>query len=194
VGRCAPSRRCRAWEQAGCRLGDVTTGPDGPGDAGTIANQTPPAGDKVPTGTDVDVTIDPATCVVPNLAGKTQAEAKAALEAAGCLLGDVTTGPTDPNLAGKVTDQSTKDGTSVPRGTEVDITVAGPGGTNLDTQVLGETATRAGTNDGAGTAPALARTGGVALAGMALWLMVSGLLTSAAGSARAWSVLRRRKG
>lgn len=181
-------------EQAGCKLGGVTTGPDGPGDPGTITNQTPPAGDKVPTGTEVDVTIEPATCVVPNLDGKTQAEAKAALEAAGCLLGDVTIGPDDPNLAGKVTDQSTEDGTSVPRGTEVDITVAGPVGTSLDTQVLGETATRADTNGGGSTAPGtLARTGGVALAGMALWLVVSGLLTSAAGSARAWSGLRRRR-
>lgn len=192
-----PDQAKTALEQAGCKLGDITTGPDGPGDPGTITNQTPPAGDKVPTGTEVDVTIEPAgpaSCIVPNLAGKTQAEAKAALEAAGCLLGDVTVGPNNPNLAGKVTDQSTKDGTSVPRGTEVDITVAGPVGTDLGTQVLGETANRAGTNGGAGSlaAPNLARTGGVALAGMALWLLVSGLLTTAAGSRR-WSGLRRRQ-
>jgi uncharacterized repeat protein (TIGR01451 family) len=182
-------------EAAGCDLGVVTTGPDGPGD-GTITTQNPPAGDKVPTGTDVDVTIDPGPCVVPNLTGMTQEQAETALEAAGCVLGAVNPGPgaTDPAGAGKVTDQETDAGTSVPKGTAIDITVAGPAA-----EVLGETVTRAdgtggaggtGTEVGTGT---LARTGGVALAGLALWLVVSGLLTSAAGSRRMATTLRRRR-
>ena len=40
---------------------------------GTITTQNPPAGDKVPPGTDVDVTINPPTCGGPDLKGLTQA-------------------------------------------------------------------------------------------------------------------------
>jgi uncharacterized repeat protein (TIGR01451 family) len=191
-----PEAADAALEAAGCDLGDVTIGPDGPGE-GTITTQNPPAGDKVPTGTDVDVTIDPASCNVPDLTGMNREQAETALEAAGCVLGEVNPGPaaTDPTGAGKVTDQATDPGTSVPRGTEIDITVAGPAA-----EVLGETVTKAGDTGTAGTGTGtqvgtgtLARTGGVALAGLALWLMFSGLLTSAAGSARISSILRRRR-
>jgi hypothetical protein len=62
--------------------------------------------------------------------------------------------------------------------------------------VLGQTATLTpaapGSGSGSDAAPALARTGGVALAGLALWLMVSGVLTKGAASRRLWNLLRRR--
>jgi beta-lactam-binding protein with PASTA domain len=189
-----PDAADKVLEAAGCDLGDVNVGPPGgPGDPGTITTQNPPAGDKVPAQTDVDVTINPPTCVVPDVKGLTQAEAEAKLKAAGCDLGDVKPGADDPNQAGKITEQSVPSGQSVPKGTEVDITVAGPVGTDLGTQVLGENLNKAAdAGGGAGAAPALARTGGVALAGLALWLLVSGLLSG--GTAQAWKVLRRRMG
>jgi serine/threonine-protein kinase len=238
-----------ALEAAGCKLGDVTTGPPGkPEDAGKITTQTPPAGDKVPSGTKVDVTVNPPACVVPNLAGKTEAEAKAALEAAGCKLGDVTPGADDLTQAGKVVDQGPRGGTAVPTGTEVNVTVAGPvcnvpglsGMTEADAktkveaagcvlattqrntdnvsdvgkvldqsppaatlvpkgstinatvgvQVAGLLATRQDSD----SSPTLVRTGGIALGGLALWLLISGLLTQLAGSERLWRLVRRVRG
>jgi uncharacterized repeat protein (TIGR01451 family) len=192
-----------AIEAAGCTVGKVTADPGAnPDDVGKVTDQTPPPGTSVPIGTPVDITIGgpavvtinpPSTsCIVPTLAGMTEAAAKAALEAAGCKLGDVKPGPDSPTDAGKVVEQSTPTGTSVPRGTEIDITVAGPVAANPETSVLGETLTRpAGESTGPGT---LARTGGVALAGIALWLLVSGLLATAAGSSRRRGVRSRPKG
>ena len=188
-----------ALRAAGCKLGDVTTGPPngGPDDAGEVTTQNPPAGDKVPLNTEVDITINPpGPCIVPDLTGKDQAAAAAALLAAGCKLGDVTVGPNDPAKTGTVTDQEKPAGTSVPKGTEIDITVAGPADQRVETSVLGQTATLTpaapGSGSGSDAAPALARTGGVALGGLALWLLVSGVLTKGAGSRRLWSLLRRR--
>lgn len=236
-------------EDAGCKLGDVTIGPpDTPGDPGTIVTQDPPAGDKVPLATTVDVVIHPPLCVVPTLAGLTEAEAKAKLEAAGCKLGDVKPGPDNPDQAGRIVDQGPTGGTAVPQGTEVDVTVAGPVCTVPALTGMTEAAARSATeaagcvlvtkaktttipgqvgkvidqspeaafvvsrgstvnaNLGVATgsqtvtrgpdapAPPLARTGGVALAGLALWLVVGGLVTQVAGTDRLWRQLRRRTG
>ncbi|MDQ1518456.1 MAG: eukaryotic-like serine/threonine-protein kinase [Actinomycetota bacterium] len=247
-------------EDAGCKLGTVTTGPTGnPEDAGKISTQTPPAGDKVPRGTVVDVVVFPPACVVPDLAHLTEAEAKAQLEKAGCRLGTVTPGPDNPDLAGKVIDQSVPKDKTVQQGTEVSVTVAGPvcivpgvtgttegdarskvetagcvltteqrATTNPDevgkvmaqspeattvlakgspvkvtlgVQVAGASLTRApdlpatgpdtGTGTGAGT---LVRTGGIALGGLALWLLISGLMAQLAGSERLWRLARRLRG
>jgi uncharacterized repeat protein (TIGR01451 family) len=245
-------------EDAGCKLGTVTTGPTGnPEDAGKITTQTPPAGEKVKPSTTVDVVVNPPACVVPSVAGLTEAEAKAKVEAAGCRVGEVKPGPDNPDQAGKVVDQGPTGGTEVPRGTEVNLTVAGPActvpglsgltedeartkveaagcvlttgqrtttnpdevGKVLDQSppaamvvargsavnaVLGAPAVRvagaaltrpAVADNGAGNgAPTLARTGGVALAGLALWLVISGLMTQLAGSKRLWRLARRREG
>jgi len=240
-------------ENAGCKLGDVTVDPNGkPEDAGKITTTNPPAGDKVPQGTEVDVTVAPTACNVPNLVGLTEAEAKAALEKAGCRVGDVTPGPDNPQQAGKITEQGTPSGTLVPAGSDVDITVAGPVCTvpnlmgmseadartaveaqgctlktsqkatdnpsdvgkvlaqnptanlhvpkgsavdvSLGVQVLGETTVRSQGQDAGGSAPTLVRTGGVALGGLALWLLISGLAVQLAGSNRLWKLVRRVKG
>jgi hypothetical protein len=71
-------------------------------------------------------------------------------------------------------------------------------------QVLGAAIVR-GQQQGAGTAagtdtdsaaaaraPALVRTGGVALGGLALWLLISGLVIRLAGSTRLWGLRRPR--
>jgi uncharacterized repeat protein (TIGR01451 family) len=241
-------------EDAGCKLGTVTTGPNGkPEDAGKIDTQTPPAGDKVPRGTVVDVVVFPPACVVPGVEGLTESEAKAKLEKAGCRLGDVTPGPDNPVQAGKIVDQGPTGGTAVPAGTPVNVTVAGPlctvpgviGQTEGDARSKVETAgcvlateQRATNNpDEVGkvlaqspeaavvvakgspvkvtlgvavagqslsrtpdlpatgaTLPTLVKTGGIALGGLALWLLIGGLLAQLAGSERLWRLARRLKG
>ncbi|MCA1842836.1 MAG: PASTA domain-containing protein, partial [Actinobacteria bacterium] len=242
-------------EEAGCKLGSVTTDTTGkPEDAGKITTQNPPAGDKVKRETVVDVRIAPPACNVPNLSGLTEEAAKAALEKAGCRLGDVKPGPDNPSQAGKIVEQGTPADTLVPAGTNVNVTIAGPvcpvpnivgmseaeakakvegagcvlvttpqnttnpsevgkvttqnpgadtfvakGSTvnaTVGVQVLGAQVTRTQTTtspntDVSGT-PTLVRTGGVALGGLALWLLISGLLTSAAGSERMWRLVRRK--
>ena len=251
-----------ALEAAGCTLGKVTANPDAPsGDIGKVTDQAPKPGTDVPVGTPVDITIGgpasqllPSTCTVPNLAGLTQPEAEKALTDAGCKLGDVKPGPDNPDQAGKITDQSVPAGNSVQKGTEVNVTVAGPACTvpdlsgltegdarskveaqgcvlvtgtkpvsqadqagkvvdqspaattilpkgspvhvDLGVQVLGETVSRQPTDTNnnaanAGATPALVRTGGVALGGLALWLLISGLLTQLAGSERLWNLVRK---
>jgi uncharacterized repeat protein (TIGR01451 family) len=249
-------------EAEGCKLGDVTNDPNGnPEDAGRIIHQTPPPGDKVPPGTEVDVTIVPPACTVPNVVGMTEAQAKDALEKAGCRLGDVKPGPDDPEQAGKITQQDVPSGSLQPAGTDVDITIAGPVCTvpnlvgmseaearsaveaqgctlrtdqtvtdnpadvgkvlsqnptanlhvpkgsavdvSLGVQVLGETIVKSQAQDaggagggagGGGAAPTLVRTGGVAFGGLALWLLISGLVAQLASSNRLWQLVRRQKG
>jgi hypothetical protein len=71
----------------------------------------------------------------------------------------------------------------------------------LGVQVAGASLTRApdlpatgpdtGTGTGAGT---LVRTGGIALGGLALWLLISGLMAQLAGSERLWRLARRLRG
>ncbi|HEV8626867.1 MAG TPA: PASTA domain-containing protein [Acidimicrobiia bacterium] len=177
-------------EAAGCELGKVTTGPTGnPEDAGKITTQTPPAGDKVPTGTKIDVVLVPGgdttlvaastNCSVPGLIGMTEAEARTKVEAAGCVL---VTEPKNTSKAedlGKVLTQEPGANTVVPRGSPVKV--------QLGVQVLGATET----NSQQEAAPGLARTGGVAFGGLALWLLLGGLATRLTGSERIWRLARR---
>src|SRR5438105_1754301 len=122
-----PDLAKKKLEDAGCKLGTVTTGPTGnPNDAGKIMTETPPAGSKVPIGTVIDVVVFPPACTVPTVTGLTEADARAKIEAAGCKLGNVNPGPDNPDLAGKIVDQGPTGGTEVPAGTAVNVTVAGP--------------------------------------------------------------------
>jgi hypothetical protein len=138
----------------------------------------------------VDVTIAGPVCTVPNLIGMSEADARAAVEAQGCKLVATPQNTDKASEVGKVTTQNPGATTHVPRGSNVNVTIG--------LQVLGASLER-GSSTGSGTdvsgrAPTLVRTGGVALGGLALWLLVSGLMTSAAGSDRLWRRLRRQKG
>jgi beta-lactam-binding protein with PASTA domain len=166
----------------------VTNDPKGkPDDAGKIAEQGTPQGALVPAGTDVDVKIAGPVCTVPGLVGLTEDDARAAVEAQGCTLRTGQQATANPAEVGKVTAQNPGANLHVPKGSPVDAT--------LGVQVLGETATRNQTaKTGGGAAPALARTGGVAFGSLALWLLLSGLLTRTAGSSRLWQLVRRRRG
>jgi len=184
---------------ANCKLGTVTTGPTtpNPDDAGKITTQNPPAGDTKPPGSPVDVTIAPAigystaaavqACTVPNVMGLTEADARGKVEAAGCVLTTDTRATSNPAEVGKVLSQSPATGTVLAKGSPVNVT--------LGVQVLGAALRpQQSAAGGTGPAPTLARTGGVALAGLALWLLVSGLLSNVAGSERLWRLARRQKG
>lgn len=250
-----PEAADKLLKEKGCKLGDQTEDKNAkPEDAGKITSQDPKPGDMLPPGSEVDVTVAPKGCTVPNLIGLDEAAAKDALEKAGCKLGDVKPGGDDLAKAGKVTEQETPGGTLVPAGTDVDITIAGPvcvipsllgmteeaaraaveaQGCTLTTyqkltsnpsdvgkvldqdptanlhvkkgspvnvglgvQVLGATTVRSQTQeqDAGGAAPTLVRTGGVALGGLALWLLFSGLAVQLAGSNRLWMLIRRQRG
>ena len=70
--------------------------------------------------------------------------------------------------------------TAAPRGSPVKV--------QLGVQVLGATET----NSQQAAAPGLARTGGLFLAGLSLWLLLGGVLARLAGSQRLWRLARRR--
>lgn len=175
-----------ALEKAGCRVGDVTPGPDNPEQAGKISEQGTPSGTLVPAGTDVDITVAGPVCTVPNLAGMTETEARAAVEAQGCTLRTSEKATTNPSDVGKVLSQNPTANLHVPKGSAVDV--------SLGVQVLGETIVRSQQQDAGTAAPTLVRTGGVALGGLALWLLFSGLAVQLAGSNRLWKLVRRVKG
>lgn len=190
-----------ALEAAGCVLGTVTDRPGTPADVGKVVDQAPPGSTSVPLGTPVDVTVSgPAgsaaaaasaaqACVVPNLIGTSEAAARSKVETAGCVLISEQKLTTNPAEVGKVMTQSPAAAMSVAKGSQVKVT--------LGTQVPGQQLARAGAATGPATevaaGPTLVRTGGVALGGLALWLLISGLLTQAAGSDRLWRLVRRSK-
>ena len=118
------------------------------------------------------------------LAGLNEADARTKVEAQGCVLKTDTRNTSNPNEIGKVLAQNPDSGTLLAKGSPVNATIG--------VQVLGQTVERQPTEDNA--APTLAKTGGVALAGLALWLLVSGLLSNLAGSERLWRLARRLKG
>src|SRR5439155_11893901 len=110
-----------ALDAAGCTLGKVIDGgkPPNPSDIGKVIGQNPTTGTPEPLGTPVDVTVGGPVCIVPDVSHLTLDQAKAELLAANCDIGKVTTGPpaTNPDDAGKVTDQSPKPGNTEPVGT-----------------------------------------------------------------------------
>lgn len=153
-------------------------------------------------------------CLVPQLVGKEFAGIEKLLTDAGCTLGKVT--ETNGTPPGRVVDQGAPPDTTLPIGTPVDVGAngplagagieaasAGPGNpqvaqgspadVSLGAQVLGEAAVKSQAQEAAGPAPILVRTGGVAFAGLALWLLISGLGAQLAGSNRLWRLLRSHK-
>ncbi|HEV3364509.1 MAG TPA: PASTA domain-containing protein [Acidimicrobiia bacterium] len=182
-------------EKEGCDLGNTETKPNGNGGTpGTITTQDPPAGDVVPAGTKVDVVLLPGgdstlvaastNCTVPDLVGMTEAEARTKVEAAGCVLVTQSKNTTNPNQLGKVMSQNPGKDAVLPRGSQVNV--------DLGVQVLGETLTAGQEADAA--APNLARTGGLFLGGLSLWLLLGGVAARAAGSKRLWRLVRRSNG
>jgi hypothetical protein len=91
------------------------------GDGGAVAGGAEPGGSGQGAGSGGPGP-KPAGCVVPRVAGKTLAAAKAALRRAGCTVGKVTR-TRSPRRAGKVLTQRTKPGTRAKGGTKVALVV-----------------------------------------------------------------------
>ena len=91
---------------------------------GSVISQAPPAGQQVPTGTSVGITISqgPGNATVPNVVGQTQADAQNALKAAGLGSQVVSNYSTTPS--GEVYEQTPAPGTLVAPGTVVSIHVS----------------------------------------------------------------------
>lgn len=102
---------------------------------------------------------------------------------AGCVLVVEPKNTSDQTKIGKVIAQNPGADAVVPRGSNVTV--------DIGVQVLGETLT---SGQEAVAAPNLARTGGLFLGGLSLWLLVDGLAARDAGSKRLWRLARRDNG
>jgi YD repeat-containing protein len=111
---------------AGLSIGVVTEVNNDTVPAGRIISQNPPGGASIPGGSSVDlvVSLGPITVPVPDVAGLAQADAEAALIAAGLSAGTITQQPSDTVPAGNVISQDPPAGTSVAEGSSVDLVVS----------------------------------------------------------------------
>ena len=115
---------------AGLVVGNVTTANSDTVPAGNVISQDPTAGTEVAGGSAVDIVVSlgPVLVEVPNFVGLSQADAEAALVAAGLTVGVVTTENSDTVPAGDVISQDPAAGSEVAEGLAVDIVVSlGPG-------------------------------------------------------------------
>lgn len=113
----------------------------------------------------------------------TEAEARTKVEQAACILVVEPKNTSDQTKVGKVIAQNPGADAVVPRGSNVTV--------DIGVQVLGDTLTN---GQEAAAAPNLARTGGLFLGGLSLWLLVGGLAARGAGSKRLWRLARRGNG
>jgi eukaryotic-like serine/threonine-protein kinase len=93
---------------------------------GIVISTDPTAGTELQEGSPVTVVVSsgPQQVAVPEVTGSSEAEAKAALKAAGLKLGKVTRQPSNEQAAGTVLSQSPVAATQLPAGGAVDLTVA----------------------------------------------------------------------
>lgn len=94
--------------------------------AGSVVSQHPAAGATAARSSAVDLVVStgPAIVTVPDLAGMTEASARAALSAAGLVAGSVSQAASDTVAAGSVLRQVPAAGASVPSGSAVDLVVS----------------------------------------------------------------------
>ena len=97
-------------------------------DTGLVISQSPNADGKAKEGDTVSIVIsrgaETKKVTVPNVCGKSQADAKAAIEAAGLVVGSVTESYSDSYDKGVVCKQSVASGGKVNEGTSVNITIS----------------------------------------------------------------------
>jgi serine/threonine-protein kinase len=93
---------------------------------GHVINTDPAAGTLVQLGSPVTVFVSsgPAPVHVPDVTGRSQSAAEAALTGAGLAVGAITRQPSSTQTAGNVISQSPSGGASVPSGAKVNLTVA----------------------------------------------------------------------
>jgi beta-lactam-binding protein with PASTA domain len=113
-----------AITSAGLTVGNVTTASSNTIATGNVISQTPAGGTDVTLGTSVDLVISTGSALVtvPGVVGGSYSNAVAAIEAAGLVVGNVST-VTTRRSCGRVNSQSPAGGASVPAGTEIDLVV-----------------------------------------------------------------------
>ena len=114
---------------AGLVVGTVTLFSSDTVAAGNVISQSPLVGYPVTPGTAVDLTVSsgpagPVIVTVPSVVGSTQADAEAAIVAAGLTVGAVTTASSATVAAGDVISQTPAGGTDVEEGSSVDLVVS----------------------------------------------------------------------
>ena len=114
------------WLKDNGLVGDAKTGHSTTIPTGNVYKQSPAANQTVTRGETVTywVSSGVAQVGVPDLSGRSQADAKAALEAVGLKLGLVSTQPSDTVLTGDVISQDPPAGNKVDTGTSVAIVVS----------------------------------------------------------------------
>ncbi len=112
---------------------------------GTVISTDPSAGTELEEGSPVTVVVSsgPQQVSVPEVTGSSEAEAKAALKAAGLTLGAVTRQPSGEVAAGTVLSQSPATGTQLAAGQPVALTVAQAPKEVAVPEVLGQSETQA---------------------------------------------------
>lgn len=107
---------------------DVKTQADSSVEAGIIVDQSPAQGEDLPEDRKVIlyVSLGPQTSYtsVPSLAGKTESEAREALEAVGLILGEISLAYNETVEEGKVINQGIAAGEEVEEGTQVEVTIS----------------------------------------------------------------------
>ncbi|MEL6301892.1 MAG: PASTA domain-containing protein [Pseudomonadota bacterium] len=117
---------------AGLEVGTVTVESSNSVAAGSVISQDPPAGTDLPQGSTVDLIVSggPADVPVPNTAGLSQAEAEAAIVAAGFVVGTVITEASDTVALGGVIRTSPPASDLLAPGSTINLVVsAGPNNT-----------------------------------------------------------------
>jgi len=117
-----------ALERSGLALGAVTEKEAGDTARGTVLSQRPTAGAKLAAGSAVDVVVagGPARATVPDVMGRSLADAKALLARAGLGVGAVRRRAEPDSPDGTVIDQDPSSGKSLERGAKVDLVFAAP--------------------------------------------------------------------
>jgi hypothetical protein len=111
---------------AGLVLGTVTMASSATVPKGSVIAQSPVGGTKVAKTSAVNLSVStgPPPVAVPNVVGLTLADATTAITAAGLVLGTVKMARSDTVPSGSVISQSPAAGTSVARGSAVNLTVS----------------------------------------------------------------------
>lgn len=111
----------RALEEAGFSVGAVTQ-QSSESARGTVLSTSPAAGDKVPGGAvTLIVSSGPASVTLPNVVGRSYADARSALEQIGLLVSGSGLDSASTQPAGTVVSQSPSAGRTVPSGTTVQL-------------------------------------------------------------------------
>ncbi|HEX6162132.1 MAG TPA: PKD domain-containing protein, partial [Vicinamibacterales bacterium] len=107
-------------------LGALSSRYDAAVPAGRVITQSPVAGTIVPAGSaiDLEISLGPTPIEIPDVTGMTQAEAEAAIVAAGFVVGPITNEASNTIPAGRVIRLDPPIGSSVPPGTVISIVVS----------------------------------------------------------------------